>query len=207
MNNDSKKINSSFKTMDKNIKEFIANEKKRNEKIKSMMSNTDYIEWLIQFSKDKEGFLDNDWLYFPERINNTDRENVQNLSLFYEGIDRYSKENYIYPTPCDFGNIYRVKLNNFNFEIGCLNGQGSVYFFNKTSQETNEDFIDFNDIIIEKKQDNVNRINTILDSLSSMIMSAYENEVPIQAIANKLNNTINNIYLIKEDKPKTLLKK
>ena len=59
--------------------------------------------------------------------------------------------------------------------------------------EEDKDFIDFNDIMTLKKQDNVDKINTILDSLSSMVIATYESVVPIDAIVNKFDNTIEEI--------------
>ena len=67
--------------------------------------------------------------------------------------------------------------------------------------------IDFNDIIIGKKQDNVDQINATLDSLSNMVITAYESGVPIEAIVSTLDNTIKEITSKKEDKPKTLVRK
>lgn len=193
--------------MNKWVEEYIAKEKAKSEKIKRMMSNPTYIEWLNQFTQDKDGFSDDDWLYFPEKISESDREKVEQLCLFYEGINKYAEKNHIYPTPCEFGNFYSVKLNNFGFEIGILVGQGTVFFFNKASLEDDKEFIDFNDIMIEKKQENVDQINATLDSLSSMVTTAYENGVPIEAIVNTLDNTIKGITSKKEDKPKTLIRK
>ena len=193
--------------MDKWVEKYITKQKEKEKKIKDMMSNTSYIEWLNEFTQDKDGFSDDDWLYFPEKISDSDRENVLKLCLFYEGIDNYSQQNHIYPVPCEFGNFYRVKLNDFGFEIGILVGQGTIFFFNKASIEDDKVFIDFNDIMIGRKQDNVDQINATLDSLSSMVLTAYESGVPIEAIVSRLDNTIGDITSKKGDKPKTLVRK
>ena len=193
--------------MNKWIENCLAKEKVKSEKIKSMMSNTDYIKWLKQFTQDKDGFCDNDWLYFPEKISESERENVENLCLFYEGIEKYAEQNYIYPILCEFGNFYRVKLNDFSFEIGILVGQGTVFFFNKTSLENEKEFIDFDDIMIGKKQDNVEQINATLDSISNIVITAYENGVPIEAIASTLDNTIRDITSKNDDKSKKLVRR
>lgn len=193
--------------MNKWAEDYIAKEKVKSEKIKSMMSNTAYIEWLNQFTQNKDRFSDNDWLYSPEKISESDRENVEKLCLFYEGIGNYAQQNHIYPIPCGFGNFYRVKLNGFGFEIGILVGQGTAFFFKKVSLEDDKKFIDFNDIIIGKKQDNVDQINASLDSLSSMVITAYESGVPIEAIVSTFDHTMKGITSKKEDKPKTLVRK
>ena len=165
------------------IERYIAEQKEKDEKIKNIMSNIAYIEWLKQFTQDKEGFSDDDWLYFPEKINESDRENVKNLCLLYEGIDKYSQQKHIYPIPCEFGNFYRVKLNGFGFEIGILVGQGTVFFFNKASLEDDKEFIDFNDIMTRKKQDNVDQINSTFKK---------EAQPKVRKLSRKPNNNQNN---------------
>ena len=184
------------------FKEYLKKEKTRLENIKNLMTSTTYMDWLKKFTQNKDGFSDDEWLYFPEKISDYDRTNVEMLNLFYEGIDKYAKQNYIYPTPCEFGNFYRVKLNDFGIEIGILMGQGTVFFCRKVLFENDKEFIDFNYVMNGKKQDNVDTIDTTLDYLSNMVISAYEKGVPIEAIANKLDNTIKNISLEKESKSK-----
>lgn len=189
--------------LEKCVEEYIAKIKVRNKKIKSMMSNTEYLEWLDEFTKDKNRFCDDAWLYCPEKISDSDRENVEKLCLFYEGIKEYAIENYIYPTSCDFGEYYKVKLNDFCFKIGILFRQ-TVFFFDKTLIENEKELIDFKDVMIGKKQDNVDKINATLKSLSSEVMAAYESGVPIKAIVDTLENIIEEISK-KKDKPKTLV--
>ncbi len=190
--------------LEKYVEEYIAKIKVRNEKIKSMMSNAEYLEWLNEFTKDKDRFSDDDWIYFQKKISDSDRENVKKLCLFYEGIKEYATENYIYPTPCDFGEYYKIKLNDFGFKIGVLFRQKTVFFFDKTLIENEKELIDFKDVMIGKKQDNVDKINATLNSLSSEVMTAYESGVPIEAIVDTLKNIIKEISK-KKDKPKILV--
>ena len=186
---------------------YIEEQRVRDQKIKDIITNTSYVEWLNQFTQDKDGFADDEWLYFPEEISSIDRENVGVLNLFYEGISKYASENHIYPIPCDFGNFYRVKLNDFAFEIGILVGQGTVFFVNKVSLEEGKEFIDFNYIMNDKKQDNVDNINAMLEALSNMVITAYDNGVPVESIVNKLDSTIRDISSKKENKIKVLVRK
>ena len=164
------------------------------------------VKWIEKYltkekaEQDIDGFSNDDWLYSPEKLSEADRENVEELSLFYEGVANYSKQNHIYPVSFDYGNFYLVKLNDFGFEIGIYVGQGISYFFNKAQLEDDKEFLDFNDIINGKKQDNVDQINATLDSLSSMVVTAYESGVPIEAITNTLSNTINEITSKKDGK-------
>ncbi len=194
-------------TMNKFIKEYIEKENVKSEKIKILMSNTNYLEWLNQFTQDKEGFSDNDWLYFPEQISDSDKENVEKLCLFYEGINGYADSNHIYPLQSYFGNFYRIRLDKIGFEIGILIGQETVFFCNKVAVENEQEFIDFNDIMTGKKQEQVDKINANLESLSNMALTAYESGVPIESITYTLENTINKIISKRKNKSKTLTKK
>lgn len=189
--------------IDKWFKEYVEEERIQNAKIKIMMSNTSYMEWIIDFTKDKKGFSDEDLFYFKKDSNN--KENIKNLNLFYKGIDKYAKENHIYPETNEYGSYYKVKYNNAGFQIGIVEGQGiTVYFCNKSSLKNNEDFIDFNDILSNKKQDNVDLINFTLKTLSSDIKKAYKIGVPLEAIEETFNNTIG--HLKNKRKTKKLIK-
>lgn len=189
--------------LDKWIDEYIAREKIRSEKIKTLMSNSSYFKWLNQFTQDKEGFYDTDWLYDSESLTDIDKENVEKLSLFYDGIAQYAKPNYLYPTPCEFGDFYKIRLNEIGFEIGLLVGQGAVSFCKRVVVEKEEEFIDLNDIINGKKQEQVDKIMNSLSILSNMIIAAYEDGVPCEAITDMFHRTMQQITIKKEGKVKT----
>ena len=173
--------------------EYFAKENAKNIKIQEMLSNTDYIKWLDSFTVEHSNFSDDDWLYFPEKISKEDLEQVNNLHLMYHGIERYASKNYIYPTDCNFGNFYKVKLENTGFEIGMLVGQGTLFFCNRVQIENQKDFIDFNDILNNKENDNVTTIKNKLNELSNLVVSLYKSGVPLEAIVITLDNTLNEI--------------
>ena len=178
---------------------------KNREETKKIMSDTTYIEWLIQFTQDKERFYDDTWAYSPEKISESDKENVEKLGLFYGGITDYLNKNYINPTPCDDGYYYKVKLNDFRFEIGYMAGQGVSFFFRKASLEDDKEFIDFNDIMTGKEQDDAR-----LKSLEDLITICYETGINITAIEEAANNKIKDIKSQEaakaNAKPKTLVR-
>ena len=95
------------------IKEYIEKQQIEDEKIKSMLSNTSYVEWLKKFTKNKDDFDDEEWVYCPEQLSEIDSENVRDLYLFYRGIERYARSNNIVPNYFDFG-VFVM--------IGCLTG-------------------------------------------------------------------------------------
>lgn len=132
---------------DKLINDYAEREKVKHNKIVSLISNTNYFEWLNQFTQDKEVFYSDDWLYTPELIKDSDKENVDKLCFFYKGIDDYATQKNIYPLQCEFGNFYKIRLDAIGFEIGVLIGQGTVFFCEKVAVENEQEFIDFNDIM------------------------------------------------------------
>ena len=191
----------------KALEKYIEKEKAENIKIQKMLSNTDYIKWLESFTIEHPSFNDNNWLYFPEKISKQDNEQVNNLHLMYKGIEKYAKENYIYPNSCRFGDFYKIKLENTGFEIGILVGQGTLFFCNRVQVENEKDFIDFNDIINNTKSDNVDTIKNKLNELSNLVISLHKSGVPLEAIVIKLDNTLNEINYQNDFEHKKTLKR
>lgn len=191
--------------MKKWAEEYIEKENAKNMKIKKMMSNTDYIKWLDKFTIEHPNFSDDDWLYFPEKISKEDLELVNNLYLIYQGIEKYANENYIYPTACDFGNFYKIKWENAGFKIGVLVGQGTLFFCNRVQIE--DGFIDFKDIINNKKSDYAITTKNKLNELSNLVVSLYKSGVPIEAIVITLNNILNEINSTNDLEQVKVLKK
>ena len=183
---------------DKFIMDYIEGLKVSEVKRKEMFSNTNYLKWLESFTIEHQSFTDDTWLYYPERISKEDNEKVANLHLLYEGIDLYAKKNYIYPTECEFGGYYRIKLDNIGYEIGMLVGQGTLFFCNRTPINKDLEYIDFNDIIGNKKKDNVDIITEQLEDLSNRVLELYKKGVPLDALIDTLDNTLTGIK--KEEK-------
>ena len=186
--------------MKKIVNENIKKEDLRNDKIKALISNIDYIKWLIDFTKDKKGFSDTDWLYSSEELSDTDQENVDNLELLFEGIYRYAKNNYIYSIPSTFGEYYRIKIDNIGFEIGYLSGQGTMFYCKRILVENDKQFIDFMDIVNNKKQDNVYYIRNNLENLSYMVIDLYNKGIPIEAISETINKAIKHVITNEREK-------
>ena len=186
-----------------NNDDFFTKLLKKEDKIKKISSNTDYILWLIKFTLNNPEFSDEDFLYFSDKITDEDNDYVNDLGLFFEVIDRYSKKNYLYPVPCDYGGFYRIKFNNNAFEIGCLTGQGIVYFCNKVNINDYEFFIDFDDIMNNKVLEHTEDTARLLDDLKNRIKMLCDMGVAIEAIKSICDNTI---YEIEDNINQLILK-
>ena len=160
----------------------------------------EYFSWLNRFIEKKYEFSDDEWLYNPNEIMDSDRKKVEKLSYFYKCISDYCDKNYIYPTLCNSGNYYKIRYKDKGYIVGIIIGQGAVCFCRKTVIDNPLDFIDINDIIYNKTQENVQHINNSLDSISNLVDELYKKGIPINAIKDRLNIIINEIKNIKQKK-------
>ena len=174
------------------------------EKRKEMFSNTNYIKWLEGFTTKYESFADDSWLYTPTELSQEENEKVVNLHLLYEGIELYAKKNYIYPTECDFGGYYNIKLDNIGYEIGMLVGQGTVFFCKRTGIDKDLEYIDFNDIMTDKKKDGVDVITQQLKDLSNKVLELHKKGIPLTALIETLDTTLTGIKEEEKNPTKTL---
>lgn len=90
---------------------MLKEREERNAKLKSIFSGYDYMNWLNSFTANNKGFSDEDYLYLPEKISKDDLDKVNNLGLFFEGIEKYADKNYIYPTMYEYQSFYGIKDN------------------------------------------------------------------------------------------------
>ena len=188
--------------MNEGIEEYIAKEKFKSEVINSMMSSTDYVKWLIQFTQDKDSFYDDNWDYSDEKLGDIDKKMVDELSLFFECINLYAQNNYIYSMSRPLGECYQIKINNNGFEIGYITGQGTSFYCKKIQLVSEIDSIDYMDIVNNKKQSNVEYIENRLNNLSNVLIDLYDNGIPIEAIDKTYNLFIRHINSIEREKNK-----
>jgi len=171
------------------IVERLARSQKITEEI---VQTDDYINWLENFTIKNKAFSDDTWLYFPDRISEEDNEQVSKLSNFYEAIENYASANFIYPTPDEFGNHYRVSNNNIGYDIGIMMGQGALFWVSreKITKKNQNSFIDFELIRTNKKTDREDMIRSKLDSLDNFIIDLANEDVPVEAIAKTANRRL-----------------
>ncbi len=183
--------------------EFVSRKKDVEEIIKDMMTKKGYLSWLIYFTQDRSSFTEESLFYLEE--DDPNRDFIKRFDLFYKGIEKYAKDNYIYPEHREYGSFYEIKYEDIGFEIGIIRKQGIEYFCKRVPID-NDRFIDFNDIMNNKTQDNVPLISNSLFVFDEMIKFFYENGVPIEAIINSFNNTVNDLK-IKDKNAKKRVKK
>jgi len=173
------------------INEVVADLILSQELPETLVSNTEYILWLENFTITNPSFGDDNWLYYPEKISKEDSKRVSELCSFFKGITQYADRNFIPFCHNDYDTYTFIKFNNIGYKIGIISGQGSFAYCERVDISSNNVFIDFNDIINNKKQENVDYICEKLDSMSSIIEELLKIGVPAEVISTKVQNTLN----------------
>lgn len=172
------------------LEEYIARYKADREKAKNIVTNDKYMRWLAKFSYTYTAFADDTWLYMPEKLSAEDLEKVNSLSFFFEGIEVYAMKNFlpIYPDEC--GHYVLIKFNDVGYRIGTEHGQGSYSYCSRVEITSDQVFIDFNDIMNDKKQEHVDFITQKLDDLSKLIDEMISSGVPVTNISATVASTL-----------------
>lgn len=124
------------------------------EKMNSMTSDYEYINWLCSYLKENHYFCDEDWMYFPDTMSEDNRINASKICLLYQIVDQYAIKKDINPEDSKYGNFYRVNYYDFGFDIGVRVDSGVMFFCNEDLDE-NKEFIDFNEILDVKIKEKV----------------------------------------------------
>lgn len=133
-------------TIQKVAEEMLEELRKGREKAKELVSNTDYILWLQEFTFTHPTFCDDEWLYFPEQLEPENLANVNLLHRFIEGIGMYVE--LPEEETDEFGYSIRIRFGNIGYKLGVQHGQGSYCFCERCEIFHNEsDFFDFNEIM------------------------------------------------------------
>ena len=184
------------------VLEFKKKEEIRKRKMNEISSSSNYLDWLNQFTIKYPSFSDDTWFYKEKKISKENLENVNDLSLLFEIIREYAINNYIYPIKDYNGSsYYNVKYKDVGYQIGVSTSQGTYFFCTKTNN-IDDTFIDFNDIIMNKHQAKAELIKNKLDELSTIITYYYEHGIPFEALKLEIDNTLDNIENFKRNQAK-----
>ena len=137
------------------------------------------------------------YIYYPRVFDSEESKKIEDLKIFYNNILSYGNENYIYPKTFDYGKYYNIKYNNIGYRVIILTGN-IRYSCHRIEINDKDEFIDFDDILNNKKQKNVDTINLCLRLLEELINNMIDYEVPISAIEETTKDTINKALVRKK---------
>lgn len=136
---------------DELINEVVESWMRSRELVKTLISDPEYILWLENFTISNPAFEDDTWLYQSDEISKEDSERVDELNLFFEGIMECANHNFIPLCYDEYGTYVFIKFNNIGYKIGQMVGQGSITYCERVDISSDSIFIDFNDIMNNKK--------------------------------------------------------
>ena len=115
----------------RDMEERLERQRKDIEETEKMATSTDYIEWLIEFTKKNNGgfYIDN-WDYKKDELSQEDKEAVAKIPLFLDLVEEYVEHR-----QCNGGYFCKIKHNDEALHIGVMEGQGTGdYFVNIVSK-------------------------------------------------------------------------
>lgn len=175
------------------------------ESIKNIMrSSKEYVNWLKKFTEENPSFSDDYYEIVSGEYSDTDKINMQNLSLLFEVIDEYAKKNYMSTRKNEYSESYNFTSDDINYNIGFFWGQGSSFFCQRIDDIETKDFIDFDDIIKGSYTNDFEKNKNKVEKMKNGVMELYQNGVPLEIIKSEFENTIKNL---KSRKQNTLKKK
>lgn len=162
--------------------------------------NTNYIEWLEKYTEKYPRFTDTEFLSKNKNKNAEDVERINMLNSLFDVIENYAQDNYIYITKdsSDSGH-YKIQYNNIGYEIGYMIGQQTLFYCNRINNP-DDSYINFQDIILNKKQPHTLEINKLIEELKIIINNYYERGIPIEALKRCIYESLKDINDNKEGK-------
>lgn len=178
------------------MKEFIDNYIKekidKHNKTKKIVRNEEYMLWLESFTNQHSSFCDDFYQDANSSVNKNDVGNVKSLNILFTAVKNYADDNFIKPFVYSVGEYYNIKFNSNIYQIGILNWEGTLYFCDRT-KNCDKGIIDFENIKNYKKNQNIDLIKMRLQMLSELIEIMSKEEIPLKAITDTTNNTIQKI--------------
>ena len=177
--------------MKTSIEKQIERAEKRKEFFEKLLYSTEYMDWLMTFSKKIPQCSADaaDAEMFPIE----DRKQLGCLPFFFEAIQEYSSENYIYPYKEPLGEYYSIQYKGIGFDIGVDYGQGSFFYYRRLPVKRNS-ALDFKHLMSSVKLPETLLYDCKLEELVTFIEHLHEEDhVPLDAIRFKVEDTVQKI--------------
>ena len=158
---------------------------KREESINNLVANTDYIEWLNEFTLlYNDEFYQYNWDVNGKRLPKKEQENVMKLGDFYNKIFEYATKNGIKAEERDFFTYLKVKYQSNLFHIGMIK-KTKEYFCSRQYIDDGSDYLDIENVINDKTN-----VDKKLEQIDKIIISLHEDGVPYMTIENSVNKSL-----------------
>lgn len=155
-----------------------------------LKANDDYMRWLIEFKKIHPDYF-NGYEVLNYQLCNIDKENIKKISLFYNVIFKYAIKNYIYPDIYENGELFKIKYKDKGYYIGVVND--NCFYMECINIDKDKQYIDFNDIIDDKKLERARDIDNKIAKINYLIDTIHGAGVSVENIRRILDNYLNSI--------------
>lgn len=163
---------------------------------KRLVTSTDYVEWLFDFTKKHPNFTDSDWLYNEDpEMSENDYSQVRFLTDFFTAIYQYHTRNLLKANGEGHTEWYNIKYKDAYFAIGIRVGQGAENFvkrYESYDAMAPESFIEFKDIMTNKEDAGLAEKNEALQKLQNEVSHVYGLGVPKAVVDNIIKQVFEN---------------
>jgi len=155
-------------------------------KIKELLNNDNYFNWLNEFTNTMTIFLEG----IDYDISKEDNDNIKLVDVLFDLVNRYAKNNNIKLTAFKNGTYYVIQNSNIYYQIGVVILNNHVgYFISRCDKETNKKIINIDNIREEYSNQKLKRIEE-LKILKNQVINLVENDIKTDEILNYVNEGI-----------------
>ena len=146
----------------------------------------EFIVWLNGFSL-KHSSFDNHFFERCKELSKNDVCNICDLEMLFYKVRDYAKDNYLDCVKVDNREAYFIYFEDFSYEIS---KDDNNFYCAAVPKYMGYDFIDFNNVITDKRLEYSYVIDEKLNMLASMVDVLYRFGIPLSAIKDKVDNTV-----------------
>lgn len=170
---------------------FFENISKNVETQRRLIADTLYMDWLSKFTETYPKFTDDRWLYTKDGISVQDYENVENLTHFFDAIEKFCDANLVKVNGDSRERWYNIKYKELYLAIGVCIGQGAFCFVSRYENKEEilaETFVDFEDVLKNKKISGYKQREELLIELEKLIKKIKDSDIPKYKVEAIINN-------------------
>lgn len=163
-----------------------------------IVENSEYFDWLYEFTQTYPKFSDTDWLY--SGLNKLSPQDVRNINLLedlFSAIDRYHDRNLLKANTSDYTAWYNIKYKDAYFAIGICVGQGAYNFatrYKSIDDMLPETYIEFEYILEDKPAPGFKEKQGMLEQFEQLVIDMKKLNIPeanLEEIVKKIFDTVN----------------
>ena len=161
--------------------------KMRNLAKKELISNCDYMMWLEKFTLLYSSFADNTWLYKPDEISENEKEKVEKLELFFEGLSEYCHKYYINISCNERFEEERINIKHdgIGYQLGLVIGQGGYVYVER--KEPDENAIEFSDVLNDVVPADFESKKALLMQFEQLVSEIKAKDIPTSILLKIVN--------------------